>query len=138
MHLHAGGAWQTTLEKHPLPEPDGTLGPQPMYTMLLQVPLDVSGLTALGGGVFGFLAAFGGCLISLLLAWGVLGADDSAAWVLVQAGVQETSSLSLSVCFVGCGVAGGYTLWFCVHGENSKLLCLTNTAAAAVTVGSPR
>lgn len=64
LHMLAGGAWQTTLEKHPLPEPDGTLGPQPMYTMLLQVPLDVSGL-----------AAFLGCWVSLLLFWGFWGAD---------------------------------------------------------------
>jgi hypothetical protein len=37
----SGGAWQTTLEKHPLPEPDGTMGPAPMYTALLSLPLEV-------------------------------------------------------------------------------------------------
>lgn len=48
--VDAGGAWQTTLEKHPLPEPDGTLGPAPMFTMLLSVPLD--GPLAEGGLIF--------------------------------------------------------------------------------------
>lgn len=48
--VDAGGAWQTGLEKHPLPEPDGTLGPQPMYTMLAALPLD--GPLAEGGLIF--------------------------------------------------------------------------------------
>jgi len=48
--VDAGGAWQTTLEKHPLPEPDGALGPQPMYTMLAALPMD--GPLAEGGLIF--------------------------------------------------------------------------------------
>lgn len=48
--VDAGGAWQTVLEKHPLPEPDGTMGPAPMYTMLLDVPFD--GPLAEGGLIF--------------------------------------------------------------------------------------
>lgn len=48
--VDAGGAWQTVLEKHPLPEPDGGLGPQPMYTMLMALPLE--GPLAEGGLIF--------------------------------------------------------------------------------------
>ncbi|WIA32608.1 hypothetical protein OEZ86_003411 [Tetradesmus obliquus] len=48
--VDAGGAWQSTLEKHPLPEPDGTLGPAPMYTMMISVPLE--GPLAEGGMIF--------------------------------------------------------------------------------------
>lgn len=89
----AGGAWQTTLEKHPLPEPDGTLGPQPMYTMLLQVPLDVSGLAAvLGFGflavrVSGFFAAFSG----------FFGGRQTGAWVCVNEAQNDGKKQSLIV-----------------------------------------
>lgn len=48
--VDAGGAWQTVLEKHPLPMPDGTAGPAPMYTMLMSVPLE--GPLAEGGLIF--------------------------------------------------------------------------------------
>lgn len=47
--VDAGGAWQTVLEKHPLPMPDGTAGPAPMYTMMLSVPLE--GPLAESGGI---------------------------------------------------------------------------------------
>jgi hypothetical protein len=50
VHAPAGGAWQSSLEKHPLPEPDGTLGPAAMYTMMINVPLE--GPLAEGGLIF--------------------------------------------------------------------------------------
>eukprot|EP00878_Enallax_costatus_P001683 GHUV01001837.1.p1 GENE.GHUV01001837.1~~GHUV01001837.1.p1 ORF type:complete len:303 (+),score=84.76 GHUV01001837.1:427-1335(+) len=48
--VDAGGAWQTVLERHPLPMPDGTAGPAPMYTMLMSLPLE--GPLAEGGLIF--------------------------------------------------------------------------------------
>jgi len=48
--VDAGGAWQSTFEKHPLPQPGGGQGPEPMYTMLLSVPLE--GPLEKGGVIF--------------------------------------------------------------------------------------
>lgn len=48
--VDAGGAWQTSLERHPLPQPDGSQGPQPMYTMIAALPLE--GPLAEGGIIF--------------------------------------------------------------------------------------
>jgi hypothetical protein len=35
--VDAGGAWQSTFEKHPLPQPGGATAPDVMYTLLLSV-----------------------------------------------------------------------------------------------------
>eukprot|EP00877_Chromochloris_zofingiensis_P000574 jgi/Chrzof1/10517/Cz05g01210.t1 len=48
--VDAGGAWQSQFEKHPLPQPEGVVGPEPMYTMMLIVPLE--GSLATGGLTF--------------------------------------------------------------------------------------
>ena len=35
--VDAGGAWQSTFEKHPLPQPGGATSPDVMYTLVLSV-----------------------------------------------------------------------------------------------------
>lgn len=77
--VDAGGAWQSQFEKHPLPQPEGVVGPEPMYTMMLIVPLEGSLATGqwcplllsvrlcLWGGCLGEKGGWG-----WLPAWGVL------------------------------------------------------------------
>lgn len=48
--VDAGGAWQSTFDKHPLPQPGGGQGPESMYTMILSVPLE--GPLEKGGVIF--------------------------------------------------------------------------------------
>lgn len=35
--VDAGGAWQSVFEKHPLPQPGGTSGPEPLYSLVVGV-----------------------------------------------------------------------------------------------------
>lgn len=48
--VDAGGAWSSTFEKHPLPQPGGGQGPESMYTLLVSVPLE--GPLEKGGVIF--------------------------------------------------------------------------------------
>jgi len=48
--VDAGGAWQSTFEKHPLPQPGGATAPDVMYTLILSVPLE--GNMSKGGVIF--------------------------------------------------------------------------------------
>lgn len=55
--VDAGGAWQSSFEKHPLPQPGGGQGPEAMYTMVLSVPLE--GPLERGGVIFVLRSSLG-------------------------------------------------------------------------------